>query len=50
MYCATCREELVLELGCVNCFCIQYWNLHESSIPTDIKDMRIEWVNSVEKV
>jgi hypothetical protein len=40
--CKTCKEELDEELGCVNCFCIQYWNLNESSIPTDIKHLRIE--------
>ena len=42
MNCITCMEELDQELGCVNCFCIQYWNLNESSIPTDIKHLRIE--------
>jgi len=42
MNCITCMEELDQELGCVNCFCIQYWNLNDSSIPSDIKHLRIE--------
>jgi len=40
--CKTCKEDLDQELGCVNCFCIQYWNLNDSSIPSDIKHLRTE--------
>ena len=45
--CKTCKEELDQELGCVNCFCIQYWNLNENSIPTDIKHLRIERIEKI---
>ena len=40
--CETCKEELDQELGCVNCFCIQYWAYDKKDLPTDIKHLRIE--------
>ena len=38
--CITCKEKLDQELGCINCFCIQYWAYDKKDLPTDIQDLR----------
>tara|TARA_B100000424_G_C22475396_1_gene278281 strand:+ start:78 stop:290 length:213 start_codon:yes stop_codon:yes gene_type:complete len=40
--CKTCKEDLDQELGCVNCFCVQYWAYDKKDLPTDLKHLRKE--------
>lgn len=40
MKCVTCLEVLDQKLGCINCFCIQYWLYDKKDLPTDIQDLR----------
>ena len=48
MNCLTCREELDQELGCVNCFCVQYWAYDKKDLPTDLKELRVEKIQEKE--
>jgi len=41
MNCITCREELDQELGCVNCFCVQYWACDKKDLPTELQELRV---------
>jgi hypothetical protein len=34
-------EELDQELGCVNCFCIQYWAYDKKDLPTELQEFRV---------
>ena len=44
MDCLTCKEKLDQKLGCVNCFCVQYWAYDKKDLPTAIKELRVEQV------
>ena len=45
--CKTCKEDLDQELGCVNCFCIQYWAYDKKDLPTELQELRAERIGKI---